>query len=174
MHFKTGTAIASFLAKQKRRPARLQKRRTGMEIGVFIPIGNNGWLLSENAPQYKPSFELNKAITLKPSRRSMRKTPACARTWPSRASARVAPAGNSILFLTTHGSIVADATRQRPRSALRRIIFCALKFHSAWLPAIIWNGLGNCDTSRRNLKLRVSLLSISMSDRSAMSACGVA
>ncbi|MBO9127193.1 MULTISPECIES: pyrimidine utilization protein A [unclassified Rhizobium] len=36
-----------------------------MEIGVFIPIGNNGWLLSENAPQYKPSFELNKEITLK-------------------------------------------------------------------------------------------------------------
>ncbi|KIQ03663.1 pyrimidine monooxygenase [Agrobacterium tumefaciens] len=35
-----------------------------MEIGVFIPIGNNGWLLSENAPQYKPSFELNKQITL--------------------------------------------------------------------------------------------------------------
>jgi pyrimidine oxygenase len=36
-----------------------------MEVGVFIPIGNNGWLLSENAPQYKPSFELNKEITLK-------------------------------------------------------------------------------------------------------------
>ncbi len=36
-----------------------------MEVGVFIPIGNNGWLLSENAPQYKPSFDLNKAITLK-------------------------------------------------------------------------------------------------------------
>ncbi|KQR73026.1 pyrimidine utilization protein A [Rhizobium sp. Leaf384] len=36
-----------------------------MEIGIFIPIGNNGWLLSENAPQYKPSFELNKEITLK-------------------------------------------------------------------------------------------------------------
>lgn len=35
-----------------------------MEIGVFIPIGNNGWLLSENAPQYKPSFDLNKQITL--------------------------------------------------------------------------------------------------------------
>ena len=34
-----------------------------MKVGVFIPIGNNGWLLSENAPQYKPSFELNKAIT---------------------------------------------------------------------------------------------------------------
>lgn len=36
-----------------------------MNVGVFIPIGNNGWLLSENAPQYMPSFELNKQITLK-------------------------------------------------------------------------------------------------------------
>jgi pyrimidine oxygenase len=36
-----------------------------MEIGVFIPIGNNGWLLSENAPQYKPSFDLNKEIVLR-------------------------------------------------------------------------------------------------------------
>jgi pyrimidine oxygenase len=36
-----------------------------MDIGVFIPIGNNGWLISENAPQYKPSFELNKQIVLK-------------------------------------------------------------------------------------------------------------
>ncbi|MGA2940555.1 MAG: pyrimidine utilization protein A, partial [Xanthobacteraceae bacterium] len=35
-----------------------------MEIGVFIPIGNNGWLLSENAPQYQPTFELNKQIVL--------------------------------------------------------------------------------------------------------------
>ena len=33
-----------------------------MDIGVFIPIGNNGWLISETAPQYKPSFDLNKAI----------------------------------------------------------------------------------------------------------------
>ena len=33
-----------------------------MDIGVFIPIGNNGWLISETAPQYKPSFELNKRI----------------------------------------------------------------------------------------------------------------
>ncbi|MCX2946236.1 hypothetical protein ORG37_24485, partial [Rahnella perminowiae] len=23
-----------------------------MKIGVFIPIGNNGWLISETAPQY--------------------------------------------------------------------------------------------------------------------------
>ena len=36
-----------------------------MNVGVFIPIGNNGWLLSENAPQYKPSFELNKQVVLK-------------------------------------------------------------------------------------------------------------
>jgi pyrimidine oxygenase len=36
-----------------------------MSVGVFIPIGNNGWLISENAPQYRPSFDLNKQITLK-------------------------------------------------------------------------------------------------------------
>ena len=36
-----------------------------MDIGVFIPIGNNGWLISENAPQYMPSFELNKQIVQK-------------------------------------------------------------------------------------------------------------
>jgi pyrimidine oxygenase len=35
-----------------------------MKIGVFIPIGNNGWLISENAPQYRPSFALNKQVTL--------------------------------------------------------------------------------------------------------------
>lgn len=36
-----------------------------MEIGVFIPIGNNGWLISTASPQYKPSFELNKAVVQK-------------------------------------------------------------------------------------------------------------
>lgn len=36
-----------------------------MEIGVFIPIGNNGWLISTTAPQYKPSFDLNKQIVQK-------------------------------------------------------------------------------------------------------------
>ena len=34
-----------------------------MEVGVFIPIGNKGWLISTTSPQYMPSFELNKAIT---------------------------------------------------------------------------------------------------------------
>ena len=33
-----------------------------IDIGVFIPIGNNGWLISANAPQYKPSFALNKSV----------------------------------------------------------------------------------------------------------------
>ena len=36
-----------------------------MQVGVFIPINNNGWLISENAPQYKPSFDLNKDIALR-------------------------------------------------------------------------------------------------------------
>ncbi|SLN56967.1 Pyrimidine monooxygenase RutA [Aquimixticola soesokkakensis] len=36
-----------------------------MDIGVFIPIGNNGWLISKASPQYMPSFELNKQIVQK-------------------------------------------------------------------------------------------------------------
>jgi pyrimidine oxygenase len=36
-----------------------------MDIGVFIPIGNNGWLISETSPQYKPSFDLNKTVVQK-------------------------------------------------------------------------------------------------------------
>lgn len=36
-----------------------------MNVGVFIPIGNNGWLISETAPQYMPTFELNKRIVQK-------------------------------------------------------------------------------------------------------------
>src|SRR4030095_3426271 len=36
-----------------------------MQVGVFIPIGNNGWLISETAPQYMPTFELNKEIVQK-------------------------------------------------------------------------------------------------------------
>ncbi|MFC3713349.1 pyrimidine utilization protein A [Sphingoaurantiacus capsulatus] len=33
-----------------------------MQVGVFVPINNNGWLISENSPQYMPSFDLNKQI----------------------------------------------------------------------------------------------------------------
>ncbi len=36
-----------------------------MQLGVFIPIGNNGWLISTTSPQYKPSFDLNKTIVQK-------------------------------------------------------------------------------------------------------------
>lgn len=36
-----------------------------MDLGVFIPIANNGWIASKNSPQYLPSFELNKAIVQK-------------------------------------------------------------------------------------------------------------
>ena len=36
-----------------------------MLLGVFIPIGNNGWLISTNSPQYKPSFALNKTVVQK-------------------------------------------------------------------------------------------------------------
>ncbi len=36
-----------------------------MDIGVFIPIGNNGWLISTTAPQYRPSFALNQAVVQK-------------------------------------------------------------------------------------------------------------
>ena len=39
-----------------------------MEIGVFIPIGNNGWLISSTAPQYMPTFDLNKEIVQKAER----------------------------------------------------------------------------------------------------------
>jgi len=35
-----------------------------MQVGIFVPINNNGWLISETAPQYMPSFDLNKTIAL--------------------------------------------------------------------------------------------------------------
>ncbi|CAJ2506262.1 Uu.00g003920.m01.CDS01 [Anthostomella pinea] len=36
-----------------------------VDIGVFIPIGNNGWLISTTSPQYMPSYDLNKQIVQK-------------------------------------------------------------------------------------------------------------
>jgi pyrimidine oxygenase len=36
-----------------------------VELGVFLPIGNNGWILSETSPQYLPTFDLNRTITQK-------------------------------------------------------------------------------------------------------------
>jgi pyrimidine oxygenase len=39
-----------------------------MDIGVFIPIGNNGWLISTTSPQYIPTFELNREIVQRAER----------------------------------------------------------------------------------------------------------
>ncbi len=36
-----------------------------MDIGVFIPIGSNGWLISTTSPRYRPSWELNRDVVLK-------------------------------------------------------------------------------------------------------------
>lgn len=47
---------------------RSSRARGQMKIGVFIPIANNGWLISEAAPQYMPSFDLNKEIVTKAER----------------------------------------------------------------------------------------------------------
>ena len=33
-----------------------------MQVGVFIPIGNNGWLISTTSPQYMPTFDLNREV----------------------------------------------------------------------------------------------------------------
>jgi pyrimidine oxygenase len=39
-----------------------------MQLGVFIPIGNNGWLISTTSPQYMPTFDLNRTIVEKAER----------------------------------------------------------------------------------------------------------
>jgi pyrimidine oxygenase len=39
-----------------------------MELGVFISIGNNGWLISTTSPQYRPSFDLNRGVVQKAER----------------------------------------------------------------------------------------------------------
>ena len=42
-----------------------------MKIGVFIPIGNNGWLISRTAPQYMPSFDLNREVVQRAERHGL-------------------------------------------------------------------------------------------------------
>ena len=39
-----------------------------MDLGVFIPIGSNGWLISTTSPQYQPSFELNRDVVQRAER----------------------------------------------------------------------------------------------------------
>ena len=36
-----------------------------VNLGIFIPIGNNGWLISTTSPQYKPTFEFEKEVVQK-------------------------------------------------------------------------------------------------------------
>ena len=36
---------------------------THMDLGVFIPIANNGWLISKTSPRYGASFALNRDVT---------------------------------------------------------------------------------------------------------------
>jgi pyrimidine oxygenase len=33
-----------------------------VSYGVFLPVGNNGWILSTTSPQYEPTFELQRTI----------------------------------------------------------------------------------------------------------------
>ena len=42
-----------------------------MDIGVFIPIGSNGWLISTTSPQYKPSWALNRDVVVKAEKYGM-------------------------------------------------------------------------------------------------------
>jgi pyrimidine oxygenase len=35
-----------------------------VELGVFLPVSNNGYIVSTAAPQYQPSYAMNKAMTL--------------------------------------------------------------------------------------------------------------
>src|SRR5271168_1865997 len=41
---------------------RTRRKPDAMQVGIFIPIGNNGWLISTTSPQFKPSFDLNRAV----------------------------------------------------------------------------------------------------------------
>jgi pyrimidine oxygenase len=40
-----------------------QERKTRIvDLGVFLPVTNNGWIISKNSPQFLPSFALNRDI----------------------------------------------------------------------------------------------------------------
>jgi hypothetical protein len=55
-----------------------------MNIGVFVPISNNGKQISENAPRYMSSFELNKFVAQKAAICAARRRLACPQQHPSR------------------------------------------------------------------------------------------
>jgi pyrimidine oxygenase len=33
-----------------------------VDLGIFLPVGNNGWILSKNSPQYLPTYALNRDV----------------------------------------------------------------------------------------------------------------
>lgn len=35
-------------------------RERPLEFGIFLPIANNGWIISRNSPHYMPTYELNR------------------------------------------------------------------------------------------------------------------
>jgi len=35
-----------------------------VELGVFLPVGNNGWIMSSTSPQFMPTWELNRDVTV--------------------------------------------------------------------------------------------------------------
>src|SRR5271168_946927 len=47
---------------------RTRRKPDAMQVGIFIPIGNNGWLISTTSPQFKPSFDLNRVVVQKAER----------------------------------------------------------------------------------------------------------
>ncbi len=38
-------------------------QRRKIRLGVFMPVGNNGWILSKTSPQYLPTYQLNKDVS---------------------------------------------------------------------------------------------------------------
>jgi alkanesulfonate monooxygenase SsuD/methylene tetrahydromethanopterin reductase-like flavin-dependent oxidoreductase (luciferase family) len=42
-----------------------------MKIGLFMPTVNNGFIMSEAAPQYRPDFDYNKEVVQKAERYGM-------------------------------------------------------------------------------------------------------
>ncbi len=40
-------------------------RARALDVGVFLPITNNGWIISHASPQFSPSFSMNRDITLR-------------------------------------------------------------------------------------------------------------
>src|ERR1700761_9788998 len=42
----------------------MQGSEKRVELGVFIPVGNGGWITSTTSPQLPATYEYNKAVTL--------------------------------------------------------------------------------------------------------------